>query len=95
MYHFSIEFLEKVVAALELGEAGCDCNHTLMAVWACFVVTNHSVSKTSRLGVPLNLPLYPFSHNELEEIRIGFVPTLVSCFGNTAAVNSGPLSERI
>lgn len=29
-----------------------------MAVCACLVVTNHSVSKSARLGVPLNISLY-------------------------------------
>jgi hypothetical protein len=30
MYHFSIEFLERVVSCLGLGEGGCDCTALAM-----------------------------------------------------------------
>ena len=81
-----------------------------MAVCACLVVTNHSVSKGSRLGVPLNISLYhstgkrstgafpnlPHSHGELGHIRIGVIPTLVSHFGNTSPVNpKTSISSRV
>ena len=58
-------------------------SHALIAVWACFVVTNHSASKISRLSVSLNLSLYPFSLGEPQSHvviskyplhRISFVP---------------------
>jgi len=33
-------------------------SHALIAVWACFVVTNHSVSKISRLSNLVRLFIY-------------------------------------
>lgn len=69
--------------------------HRSITVCASSNVSKISPFNSSSLSFPLNDSIYPFSHGLPVSIFGVFTPSLASHSRTVAAVNSGPVSDRV